>query len=818
VRPLEELAATREAVAVEPVAVEVEEILVLHHSHLDVGYTHSQPIVWHLQKEFISEAIDWLEATSELPEAARPKWTCEVTEPLRRWLDDAPDDSVERFKHLHRAGRISVAALRWHIDACVDRAGLERLLAGKRELEELLGTELRVACQHDVNGVPWPLADVLLDADVDFFTMAVNPHLGRAVQPRPGMFRWEAPSGRHLRVFNGSAYTMFDQAFSAWEDSLERMDDGWARLSRRLGEIGYPLPFVFLTSTCSPVLWDNSPPNPFLPGLVQRWNESGRLPVIRHATLDDLRERALDIPDDKLPVLRGDWTDYWSFGCGSSPVETGLNKRSRVLLAAAVELADGLETDVLDSATAAVDLYDEHTFGYWDTADEHPQTQTIELLKRALAHEGHELTSLALMERLERLAGNPRADGGVSSALFCNPSLHAVTLFPELPAEWFEASARSYRARRLVHDGRSWADGYPGPVPQRFGRVEIPPHSWRTIPLDELPASEPDPGLVERLEPIVEAEDEPIPGLVVAAGTHRRRGTIETPHYVFSYDPDSGRIISLVDREGGRELLSAADGVDFFSFVRERPNGLTEPSRFAFYRRDLQRESIDESCWQDWHAVHETATLVRRCEVTRGDAWITFERELEAPGARQLVERVTFRSADSIVELGLELDLEPDASPHAVYLAFPLAMSAGWRALFDTAGQPVFLDEDQLPGACRNWVTAESVAAVGTDDGAVALLCPAAPLVQFGSFHFGPPLEIVPRNKDPLLLSWVYNNYWETNFPRVHQGRIRLRYGFVALPSLDPGVVLEYASRFRQPSLIWPVTAGGRLRGSGSLG
>ena len=41
----------------------VEELLVLHHSHLDVGYTHAQPIVWKLQVEFISEVVDWLEST-----------------------------------------------------------------------------------------------------------------------------------------------------------------------------------------------------------------------------------------------------------------------------------------------------------------------------------------------------------------------------------------------------------------------------------------------------------------------------------------------------------------------------------------------------------------------------------------------------------------------------------------------------------------------------------------------------------------------------------------------------------------------------------
>jgi alpha-mannosidase len=271
------------------VAPRIADILVVHHSHMDIGYTHSQPLFWELQSEFLDQTLDWLEATAGMPEGAWPKWTCEASEPLHRWLSKAGATDRARFVALHQQGRIGVSALRWHTTPLADRKGLERLLAGKAELESLLETRIPVACQHDVTGVPWPLADVLLDAGVDFFIMAINIHLGRAVKPRPGMFLWEAPSGRTLRVFNGNHYTMFDQLLNAWDDSVERMKEGWDFYQERLGELGYPLDFVYLTSTCSPVMWDNAPPNPFLPDLVGRWNEAGCGPRIRYATFDDLR-------------------------------------------------------------------------------------------------------------------------------------------------------------------------------------------------------------------------------------------------------------------------------------------------------------------------------------------------------------------------------------------------------------------------------------------------------------------------------------------------------------------------------------------------
>lgn len=802
-------------------SIPIREILVVHHSHMDIGYTHSQPVFWELQSEFLTHALDWLEETADMPGGARPKWTCEASEPVRRWLARASAAEVRRFVSLHRQGRIGISALRWHTTPLADRAGLERLLEGKAELEALLGTTIPVACQHDVTGVAWPLADVLLDAGVDFFIMAINIHLGRAVKPRPGMFRWEAPTGRTLRVFNGNHYTMFDQLLLAWDDSIGRMAEGWHSHRQRLEQLGYPLDFVYLTTTCSPIMWDNAPPNPFMPDLIRRWNEyaSGKdLPVIRYATFDDLRERAMRVPDVDLPVMRGDWTDFWNFGCAASPVATARNQQAKPMIAAAALM--GGHAAALARGIDKVDLYDEHTCGYYDSDHTHPQAQTTEMLKQALAHEGHENVAFALMDGLEKLAGNPVADRGIARVLLVNPGPESLTLRPELPGDWFvdrsPAGERSYRASRMFYDGRSWGERFPGANPRPFGPVELPPFSWKVLALADLPDPEAAVQISHDIE--VDATARRELNFAPAANHKRRTGRITTPFHILRYDPDSGRILSLFDRGQDREVLAPRAGMDLFAFVRERTDALAEDRRYAFYQRDLDKEKVDGMCWQDWSPVHERATRVTRCEVVDGNGRLTMVRELQAPGMIHLVQKFTFSAHDPVIRLEVEMELLPDPSPQGIYFAIPLDMQAGWQGLYDTAGAVVRVDEDQLPGACRNWVTAGSFAAMADARGGVALFTPDAPMVQFGDFHFARPLDSLPRPVNPLLLAWPVNNYWDTNFPRVQSGRIRMCYGLHTFGgAADPAVLHAAARKFHQPSLIWPVTSGGRETGQGSL-
>ncbi|BCP55189.1 alpha-mannosidase [Kaistia sp. 32K] len=778
--------------------MKLKEILVLHHSHLDVGYTHSQPIIWELQREYIDQALDLLDETADWPAHLQPKWTCEVTSPVLKWLETASAADEARFRRMVEAGRLAIGAMRYNVTALNGADQLARQLAPVAELRERFGARINTALQHDVTGVPWPLADLLLDHGVDLLVMAVNRHLGNHVEPRPGIFRWRTPSGRELRVMNGNHYTMFDQVLLSWERSLDSMASGLSDYVGHLDRIGYPHDFLYLTTTAAPEMWDNAPPNPAVAELIRRWNEEGREPAIRYVTTEDLAERIKAIPDDQLPLLDGDWTDYWNFGCASTATLVRRSRAAKRALDAADQLAgdsrSGAVTRAADRARDLLDLFDEHTWTYWDTAAQDDNGVIQDALKAAPAVEAGELAKYVLTHELEATARNPaHSESAPDHVVLFNPSPVARREYVEIPTAWRKPGPR-LRTERFKPDVPGEADV--------CGPFEVPAHGVVRLPLADLAAAEDDLRVFH--------EDRRSPASFRAFNNVRleiaRTGhaVIESPTHRLSYDPDTGRILGLYDKQLDWDVCPANGDYDFFDFVRERPDALVDGRREAYYDRDLDREKIDQSCWKPWRAIRERATRLRSCVVTRTPGSVTLERLFDAPGTSGLKQRITLRADTSVVTVECDVDKLAYADPEAIYFALPLNLDAGWRSHFDTAGLPVALDEQQLPGACRNWFTADTFASIHTVDRGASLFLPDAPLAMAGGFHFGPPLDAVPRDADPLLLAWPMNNYWNTNYPLTQPGLHRFRYGLLTHAAFDPDHIRAEAAAFANPILVYP--------------
>lgn len=786
--------------------MKIKEILVLHHSHLDVGYTHSQPILWELQREFINQALNLLDDTADWPPESQPRWTCEVTAQVAKWLESADTTQVEKFKTYLKQDRIGISGLQFNTTPLCNSEQLIRQLALMYQFRRQLGARINTANQHDVNGVTWSLADLMIDSGIELLIMAVNPHFGGTILNRPNIFRWVTPSDRELLVMNGTHYTMFDQLLHTHENSLQAMDRGLENYLIHLDKLNYPHDFIYLTATHAPVSYDNSSPNPDSAQLIRRWNDSDREVVIKYITPSMLLDRIKQIPTATIETYRGDWTDYWNFGCGSTAVETAINQgtKPRLYSADMIRAQVGCEDDragkVLDQAWWNVNCFDEHTWGADNALDtRHPQVRTQAYLKDILAYKGREQAEYGLIDALEHLSGNPEGSFNQDGVLLVNTGPTDWKQFIPVP-EWWRQVGKRHRTARFTYKNR-YDQLNEAPL---YGPIDLPAHSWRFIVFDDLVEAAKSNSLKHTM-----AELPPVlPGVEPANHDYKRNlvNTIASKYYRLSYDPRTGRIIGLYDKTNKREILDKSSQWTFFQLVRETPDPLYDGDRKAIYTRDQKKENFEISCWKnDRVAKYETVSKFNGCDVEESPSGLTLVLRFAGAGLRELEQRITLPSEDPIIALEARMKLEDTAIPEAHYFVFPLKLGKDWRSHFDNAGLPIELDAGQLPGASRGWVTVDSYAAVHGSDFCVTLLCPQAPLVQIGNFNFGRNNSSIKRRRNPLIVAWPLNNYWDTNFRVSQPGYINLKYGFTTSSCFDPNQAFKNGRTVAVPVEVHPV-------------
>lgn len=410
----------------------VSEIHLVHHSHTDIGYTHDQPVLWDLQRRFLDQAIDLAERDAAIEGPSAFRWTIETVGPLMRWLETASPKRIEQLRQLEAAGRIEVTAMLANITPLYGPAETIESLRPLERLREEYGFDIKYAMNFDVNGQNWPLVDTLCDAGIDGFWMGINNHFGAAPSNRPSLFLWEGPSGRTIPTLDGYHYS------AGWNLGIGRDIDvfrkRWADVSERLDEIEYELPTLAIPSYHP--FGDNGPPFTRYGEFIESWNDQqavsdGRLPIIRMSTPSLWWDSIEDHIED-APIRRGDWTDYWNFGCLSSARETAINRESRrrLLTADAFEailqaIGGGWEdrsserrseAGTRSRAWHALQFYDEHTWGA-DTSISVPENDDTRAQWNHKANYAYEASSLGKLlcrdgvaEIAECIAGNEMVD------------------------------------------------------------------------------------------------------------------------------------------------------------------------------------------------------------------------------------------------------------------------------------------------------------------------------------------------------------------------------------------------------------------------
>lgn len=783
-----------------------KDIYVLPHSHFDYGYTHPQRMLMELQKDYLSEAIDLCIMTREMPEAARFKWTIEANHILVEWMKQADEESMAKLKQCISEGLIAITALPYHTTPLADLGEQVDLFDALADLEETFSYKIKTAINHDINGQPWTMQQMLKQVGVDFYLTGINIHFGGLPFERPQPFLWEGSDGSRLTTFLGEHYSLFSQ-FSHTEqlprlfakgasssDIHQAMRVELEAYETALRNRQWSKPFYVLTAT-NPPLYDNNSPDKYLTKAVAAFNETSQDQQIHIITIDELRELVMSHwTEDELAVHRGDWTDFWNYGAGSTPAETRIHKQTQRMLRATDWLNSLRKPNPrtlrnLKEARQLNRFYGEHTWGasesITDPGSDMSKSQRVH--KDHLAWDASALAAYALGTAVETVNDRPgdfalEADNVV--ATLYNPTAFDFEGYVDLPFLAGEAGDSSLEALRIKD-----FLAYHGVERRPAIKVSIPAFSRRVFKLDDLFAKK------QSLNDMAHSEN-PFIQLDVEAGR------LTSEFFELRYDKESGKIEELIMCKSGHRIDGAAYG--FASVIREQLAAGQVNGRQTFFPRDVMLGNLSQSVWNhDWQADRAIANKLENVELRQEEGRAIFTRHwVNQIGAEDLSIDLIFYVDKEAIDIDVRMTVNSPVTPLSYYLSFPTDLDVDWAGTYDSAGTPVRLDHDQLGAVSKDWVTLDNYYAAHDERRAYILASPDARLLQPSGFGFGRESKILNREKNPLILAWLANNYWDTNFAASFAGRLNFHFAFKPCETFDPMEALALAAHAEQVVLV----------------
>jgi hypothetical protein len=164
-------------------------------------------------------------------------------------------------------------------------------------------------------------------------------------------------------------------------------------------------------------------------------------------------------------------------------------------------------------------------------------------------------------------------------------------------------------------------------------------------------------------------------------------------------------------------------------------------------------------------------------------------------GLRLSTEIVLYDQLERI-DIVNTLEMSPTTRPEAIYHAFPLGTKRG-QIYLEVAGGVMRPGLDQVPGTATDWHGIQNWFAVAEPDYTVVVASPDISLVQCGGINTGLWRQTMPASNG-LVMSWVMNNYWFTNFPVRQTGRVTYQYSLAYQEGpFNPRTATRFAASIR---------------------
>ncbi len=693
----------------------------------------------------------------EFLDAAKPGEPGEIME-IEVWEKTPHDVLKGRLVDAIRAGRLEVTGLYLNfLTQLIPTEWFVRSMLHSKEVADRAGVELTTALITDVPGYSFLVPDLLAGSNIKYFYAALNPYHAKTCQYNmPRAFYWDGPAGGRVLV-----YHTFDSYNEAWRMGFTRgLDLAQGKVEEfidRLESESYPYDEIILRTLGD--ITDDGPVPELLSGVVRDWNETWAYPHIKIGTPAEFFPSFEKNNASAFPVLKGDWTGYWEDGAASTAKETTVIRsvhrdlQAAGAFAAVKQILSGDEPELREELRAAEEnlyLYDEHTWGA-DESVRKPDTQRTFgqwHLKGMPAWDAADRIERAfdmLRPLAQQFAPAPRHGGTIRAVVnpLGNPRSGYVTApapKDSTGAAVYDASTDKEIASSLISDSDK--------TRLMFRAENVPPMGFSYY---EITGNSGAPETAAPVNPL----------------------RIENQFYSVSVDGGTGRITGIFDKELVAELVDTTGGFGMNEFLFVEGYANDNPARLS------------------------------EVKIRPGDASPLFSEiviEGTAPFVPKIVQKVRLYNDTKLIEFVNDIDKTLTYDKESAYFAFPMNVPGGELRVEATGGVLAF-EKDQLPGASRDYISIQDGAAAVGPDYSVLLSMPDAPIVSplgIRVLSFQKKLEMVNNS----LFSYVFTNYWTTNYKAGQGGEFTFRYALTSVPgrAADSQITrfgFEYADSMR---------------------
>ena len=735
-------------------------LLIVPHEHIDVGYTDYQAKVSEIQSRVLDEAMDMIREHPDFRYSVDGYWV------IQEFLAGRNAQDRQRLLQLVREHKILVPAE--YANLLTEFPALETLirsLYSSYRFDRANGANFDYANITDVPSQSWAYATVLAAAGLKYFTSGSNPDRGPIVLlsnlEKQSPYWWAGPDGEKVLMWYSYSYGHVSAIFGMPPE----VKTGLERLPGALQTYSSP-EYKPNTVMLFGAQWENSDLFPQQARIVEEWNKTYAYPKLRYSGFADALREIADQAGPSMPVIKGDGGPYWEDGIYSDAQNAILARRVEQRAPSAEKLSTiaslvhpfvQVESAALRQLWQNMLLFDEHTWGAWQSISSPQSEETVrqQTVKDTFATQAEEDLEYVLergMAAISDYINDPKGTLVVFNTLNWQRS-GLVEVDLQKGSELIDLVTGKAVSYQVVSDLPAYPTGPGEPTFQRvrFLAQDVPASGYRCYSIRQE-ASAP-----------------------AKAGETKAESTLENAFYRVELDPSSGAVRSIFDKELGKELVNAASPYRFDQYLYVSGGDKPPYNRLIFGDARLPAPEL---------IIHEA----------RGGHLVSVERtpfgviaslgssNLNTPKVQTNI--ILFDSQKKIEFLN-HVEKNKVYTKEGVYFAFPFAADNP-QIRYDLQDGYVDPTRDLLPGAAKEWFSAQHWIAVQQGDVTAALVPADAELFTLGDIVRGKwPMQLDEHRG--TVFSYVMNNYWHTNYAAAQGGDFTFRYVLTSGRNLEPG-------------------------------